>query len=119
MRWLDGITDTMDMNLSKLWDMVKDTEAWHAAFHGVSKRHTRQRTEQQLSSKQDFNKPRLLPLFIEKIMKRNFLGFLWLRIHWSETGIQVGSLSRKTPQTVEQLSPSTMTTEHPTRAWGP
>ena len=76
-------------------------------------------TEQQLSSKQDFNKPRLLPLFIEKIMKRNFLGFLWLRIHWSETGIQVGSLSRKTPQTVEQLSPSTMTTEHPTRAWGP
>ena len=42
MRWLDGITDTMDMNLSKLWEMMKDTEAWHAAFHGVTKRGTRQ-----------------------------------------------------------------------------
>ena len=53
MRWLNGITDSADMGLSQLWEMVKDREAWHAAVHGVTVRHNQAMEQQCLHSPGD------------------------------------------------------------------
>ena len=53
MRWLDGISDLMDMSLSELWELVMDREAWHAAIHGVTKNWTRLSDWTELNSKLD------------------------------------------------------------------
>ena len=47
MSWLDGITDTMNMNVGKSWEMVRDKEAWHAAVHGVTESWTVKKAESQ------------------------------------------------------------------------
>ena len=54
MRWLDGITNLMDMNLSELWELVMDREAWHAAVHGVAKSQAQLRDWTELNPQCDY-----------------------------------------------------------------